>query len=413
MKRIFVTILCTAIVFSLLAGCRGEQNDPDPTGTASPTPEASASPAPAADEVVARVDGVDILYSQLAEQMVMLEAMYSGLSDQLTKEELQEKLHTAALSSLENLIAEQILRTKIDEYGLTLTQEEQSAAEAVWEQTLASMTQSVQSTYPDLEGDDLDAMVQIALEGSGLQEETVVASAVQSALVNKLKEQVAAQQPAPSKAEVEASYQQLLEEQKSSFDESPTAFESQALGGGPLAYVPQRYRVLQEIYLRFDDEVIQLLEQMKQYDDEESDSYEEMLALEYQRLREGALPELRRRLEDGTSFASLMEEVKPGSSSTYNYVSENTTRLSQEYKDAALSISAPGQVSEGEVKLEYGYAVLYWADTLEPGVRPLEEVYDAIAAQLAKQSGSQAWSQIQAQWRQEASVEIYEERLGY
>lgn len=100
------------------------------------------------------MEGVDILYSQLAEQMVMLEAMYSGLSDQLTKEELQEKLHTAALSSLENLIAEQILRTKIDEYGLTLTQEEQSAAEAVWEQTLASMTQSVQSTYPDLEGDD-------------------------------------------------------------------------------------------------------------------------------------------------------------------------------------------------------------------------------------------------------------------
>lgn len=154
----------------------------------------------------------------------------------------------------------------------------------------------------------------------------MVASAVQSALVNKLKEQVAARQPAPSKTEVEASYQQLLEEQKRSFDESPTAFESQALGGGPLVYVPQRYRVLQEIYLRFDDEVIQLLEQMKQYDDEESDSYEEMLALEYQRLREGALPELRRRLEDGTSFASLMEEVKPGSSSTYNYVSENTTR---------------------------------------------------------------------------------------
>ncbi len=61
----------------------------------------------------------------------------------------------------------------------------------------------------------------------------------------------------------------------------------------------------------------------------------------------------------------------------YQLLSENTTRLSPDYKTRPLSISGRGRVSDGEVALKYGYTLLYWADTLEPGVVPLERSNDA------------------------------------
>ena len=97
--------------------------------------------------------------------------------------------------------------------------------------------------------------------------------------------------------------------------------------------------MIQELYLQFDPDVVQLLREMKSYDTEESDSYEEILTLEYERIREERLPQTLERLNNGESFQQLMEENKPGSSSTYNYVGEGTTRLSEEYYQAAMSLS--------------------------------------------------------------------------
>lgn len=401
MKTTLSRLLCIVLTISFLSACQGG----NPSGSQSSSH---------ADQVVARVGDTDILYSQLAEQMAMLDAMYSDLSDQFTTEELQEKLHTAALSSLENLITQQILNSKIEEYGLTLTPEEQEQAQHAWDQTLESITSSVQSSYPDLTGDDLDSMVQAALEASGQEEQTVVDRASQSILVGKLKEQALSQTvPLPDRARVEAAYTKLLAQQQEQFDQDVTSFESAMILGDPVAYVPRSYRVIQEIQLLFDNDVIQLLRQMKQYDSDDSDSYEEMLSLEFQRLLEGNLPQLYDQLDQGTPFSQLMEEIKPGSSDTYNYISEDTTRLSQEYQQAALSIPAPGQISGTPVKLEYGYAVLCWADSLDAGARPLEEVYHDLEQQLLEADRNRAWSDLQAQWRQEAQVEIFEDRLGY
>ena len=95
-----------------------------------------------------------------------------------------------------------------------------------------------------------------------------------------------------------------------------------------MVYVPQDYRVIQEIQLKFDDEVVQLLNQMEQYDTDDSNSYEEMLSLEYQRLQEESISKLYHQLEEGVAFSQLMEDTKPGSSNTFNYVCEDTTRHS-------------------------------------------------------------------------------------
>lgn len=403
MKLRLLSAFC-AVILLLSAGCQSQSAGSSQTSQSAQTQE---------DEVIAEMGDQKIMYSQLAEQMVTLEAMYSGLSDQLTEQQLKEKLHTAALESLENLIAQQILYCKIDEYGITLTEDEETEAQKAWDETLEAMRTSVQNSYPDLEGEDLEVMVQAAVDASGLEKEEVISSARQTALVSKLKEQVMAQASQPTQQQVEEAYQQLLEEQQEKFSEDPMAFEASMLAGEPVVYVPEPYRMIQELYLQFDSEVVQLLREMKSYDTEESDSYEEILALEYERLREGRLPQMQEQLNNGESFQKLMEENKPGSSSTYNYVGEGTTRLSDEYYQAAMSISEPGQTASQPIKMESGYAILYWADTIQPGIRSLEEVQDDLEKQLYRSAQNNLWKDTQASWREEANVTIYEDRLGY
>lgn len=406
MKRVLTIALSLAMILSLAVGC--DKQTPPPASDSGSQPGSASN-----DQVIALVNGEKIWYSQLAEQMVAVEAMYSSLSQQFTKEELQDKLHESATTALNHLINDQILQQKISEFGISLTPEEETQAQSAWDQTVASVTESVQKTYPTLEGKDLEAMTQAALDGSGVKKDAVIEGARRTALAGKLKNQVTSQLPPPQSEQVEEIYQQLLEEQTAAFQNDPTAFEAQALSGDPLVYVPEDYRVIQEINLRFDDEVIQLLNEMKQYDTDDNNSYEEMLFLEYQRLQQEALPQLYSRLNQGESFLSLMEEIKPGSSDRYNYVSANTTRLDQDYLNTALSISAPGKWSEEALKMPYGYTVLFWADNLKPGARSMEEVRPDIEAQLQKTAQLEAWNNAQEQWYQEADIEVYEDLLGY
>lgn len=413
MRRKLALLLAGALLAGGLSACQEtppEQETPETQQT--PQTQQTESPAPAADQVVATVDGREIWYSQLAEQMLMTETMYRSMADQFTQEELEEKLHDAALSSLEQLISGELLQLKAEEYGLSLTEEDRAQAQESWEQVLEQLTDSVQASYPSLEGEDLDAMVELALEASGLDRETVVASAEQSALVAKLKAAVLEQTPQPTQEELRQAYQELSQTQREAFDADVTAFEAEMLAGDPVTYVPAEYRVIQELPLEFDSEVIQLLKQMEEYDTDESDSYEEILALEYQRILDEVLPGVLARLEEGEPFAQLVEEMEPGGGTKFNYISEETTRLSRELQQAALALSEEGAWSE-PVQTERGYVLLYWADTLEAGERPLEAVEEQLAAQLLQQAQNRAWTESQAQWREEADVVIHEDRLGY
>ena len=295
----------------------------------------------------------------------------------------------------------------------TLTPEEQEEAGQAWDQTIENVTNMVRQDYPDLTGADLDAMVQATLEVSGQEKQTVVDNAARSILVRKLKEQVMSETPRPNRQKVEKFYSSLLAEQREQFDQDVTQFESAMIMGEPVVYVPQDYRVIQEIQLKFDDEVVQLLNQMEQYDTDDSNSYEEMLSLEYQRLQEESISKLYHQLEEGVAFSQLMEDTKPGSSNTFNYVCEDTTRLSQAYQQAALSISRPGETYDTPIQQSRGYTILHWADSLEAGEIPLEEVYDLLEQQLLEEDRNQTWTDLQSQWRQETLVEIFEDRLGY
>ena len=411
MKRSLFSCLALLLVLSLLLCACGKNNTVNNTTSNNST---SSDTEAGADDttVVATVNGTDIYYSEFVEQMATVEGMYGSLSDTLSGDEIKQKLNEQAKSVLENLIAQVILEQKAAEYGLTLTEEQEAAVAGAWEDVKARFTRTVQANYPTFTGEDLEAMVIMSLEQSGFKEDVVLESARASALISNLREHMNAEVSPATSAEIQALYDALLSEQKTEFENNPSAFEAAMLGSEVVVYIPADYRVIHEWEFRYDDENISLLKQMKEIDTEGSTAYEDVLSAE-QGLLQQKVSAVRTRLSSGAAFDEVYAELNGGATPKANYISGATTRFSEEYTGAAMSIDTIGGVADTEVPLDFGCYLLCWADTLSEGTVDISEVSDALSAQILREKQNENWKTAQAQWRAEAEITIDEALIAY
>lgn len=408
MKRSLIPFLSLLLSLSLLlCGCGQNSGNTNDSGNASDTDGAI-------DEtlVVATVNGTDIYYGDFAKQMATVESMYSSLTGTLSAEEINQKLTEQAKSVLDNLINQVILEQKAVEYGMTLSADQEAEVNAAWENVQDRFAETVQANYPTFTGEDLDAMVLLALESSGFTEEMVMESARTSALIANLRAHIDSEVSPATEAEIQSLYNTLLSEQQTEFETNASAFEAAMLGSTVVVYIPADYRVIQEWEFRFDNDTIALLNQMEEIDTEESTAYEEVLESE-RSLLQTKIDAVRTRLAAGDSFDAVYAELNPDGAPKSNYISGSTTRFSSEYYSAAMSIETLGAVADSLVPLNYGYYLLCWADTLEKGVIPISEVEEALAGQLLTERQNANWQTVQAQWREEAQITINEELITY
>lgn len=118
-------------------------------------------------------------------------------------------------------------------------------------------------------------------------------------------------------------------------------------------------------------------------------------------------------LENGQSVAQVLE----GDYSIYkertNYISQDTTRFSEQYYAIAMGIETMGLAGAEAMVQDYGYKLICWEDQLVQQEIPLDAVYDAIYENLATQNQSEAWTNAKEQWRNEATITIDEESILY
>lgn len=399
MKKNLALILSLALLLTVFAGCAAEEK-PQQTEAA------------VADAVVARVYDKEIMLSQLAAQMASVEAMYQSVSGSLSAEQLKERLSAEANNVLNNLISNAVLEYQIDAHNITLTKEEQAEAQSQWDAVLEQMLASIRVNYPTMSEEDQKAMVLLSLQNSSVSQEMVISSAESAILTRKLRA-AAAQTMAPvTEDAVNTLYKTLLEEQKTEFDSDPTAFEAAMLGKTVVVYIPRSYRVIQELTIKSSDEVIGLLKQMAQYDNDESTSYEEMLQNE-QDLRARLVANLRKRCEEGESFAQACAQTVPGVALKTNYICSDTTRFGEVYYNAAMSIPMEGAVSDTVVPVDYGCTLLCWERSLAPGEIPLDQVRSELTGRLQKEAENAHWQSVQQQWLEEAAVTVFEDVIPY
>ena len=400
MKRILTLTLAMLMLLSCcLCGCAQKE-------------EETSDDAINANTVVARVNGTEILYGQVAEQMVSVQSMYQSLTGSLTAEQIMEKLEAEAKNIVNKLIDDAILDQKIAESGITLTKEEETQAKRQWDAVLENIRASLRINYPTATEEDLDALVILSMQNSSLSQEMVMNAARKSILTEKLRAAAAETMEPVSDMSVQNLYDTLLSEQKTKFDTDPTAFEAAMLGKTVVVYIPRNYRVIQELTIKSSDDVIGLLKQMAQYDNAESDSYEEMLRNE-QEIRENLIDTLRQRCAAGEVFAEACRKALPGVALKTNYICSATTRFSEEYYNAAMNIPMEGGLADTLLPVDYGCTLLCWEKTLAAGEIPLDQVRDQLSEQLTKEAESEHWQNLRQQWLEEAEITIYEELLSY
>lgn len=422
-QRIISILILIAMLAVLVCGCA--ENSPatdDPVEIAPVEEQESAgNEAQAAtdeiditidDAIVAVVNGTQISYGKFAEQMAGIEALYSAMGDTLSTDEINRELTKQAASVLEMLISDVILEQKAEEYDILLSDDEQAEADKAWESIKERFSVTISANYPTIEDDELDDMVLLALESSGLDRDMVIESAITSARTAKLRELIESEAGEATSAEIEAYYTTLLAEQQTEFEDNVTAFESAMLDDTVVVYIPKEYRVIHEWEFRYEDDVIALLNQLKELDTTESSAYEDTLAAEQKRTLE-AIGVARAKVKKGSDFDALYAEENPGQTPRENYICESSSRFSKEYYDAAMSIDAVGGLSAQAIAQNYGYKLLCWVRTLQPGTVPLADVRESIASRLSAERRSECWKAAQERWRSEAEITINQELITY
>ena len=402
MRRILTLTLAMLMLLSCcLCGCAQEKGE-----------AAEETAADVANAVVARVNGTEILYGQVAEQMASVQALYQSLTGSLSTEEILEKLEAETMNVVNKLIDDAILDQKIAESGITLTKEEEAQAKRQWDAVLENVRSSLRVNYPTATEEDLDALVILSMQNSSLTQEMVMSSARKSILTEKLRSAAAETMEPVSDMSVQALYDTLLSEQKTKFDTDPTAFEAAMLGKTVVVYIPRSYRVIQELTIKSGDDIIGLLKQMAQYDNEESTSYEEMLQSERD-IQQRLIATVRQRCAAGETFDEACRNAIPGVTLKTNYICSATTRFSEEYYNAAMNIPVEGGLAETLLPVDYGCTLLCWEKTLAAGEIPLDQVRAVLSEQLTKEAESEHWKNLRQQWLEEAEITIYEELLSY
>lgn len=361
-----------------------------------------------ADVIAALVDGKPIYLSQVEAQMTTLDMMYLNLSGSLSEAEIAEKKSKAKNEILDKLIEDQVVQNKLVSLGFTVTEAIKAQAEESYQSTIRSVEDYVKNSYPDISEADLEETAQWILKNQGLSKESIVENGIRKALLDAYKNQIEDEINRVDESAVKAYYNSLYSEQKISFTKDINLFEQVLLSGEPAIFRPVETRIIKQLSIQFDDEVIGLLNQLNAYGSEEE--AEKMRGDQYNRIS-ATVNNIMDRLKSGESFDALMGEFSEDSSDTVNYVSERSTRFSEDYKTAAMSIGSPGQYSE-PIKTAYGYLILCWEATIE-AADPVAfaTVQTELESILVASKRSAAMTDQREQWMNEANIEIFADKL--
>lgn len=226
-------------------------------------------------------------------------------------------------------------------------------------------------------------------------------------------------------AEVQAQYNAILENQRSTFETYPEEYEYAAHTGETILYNPEGYRTVQHILIPFtseDDEAAatDLMDQIAQLDPisdaETIQAYQQQLDAIYQPL-EATAQELLVKLSAGEDFDDLMrvysadtESLTEPLSKTGYTISANTQMWSSEFIEGAMMLEKVGDISE-PLRSASGVHIVCYAGDVTPGAVSITQVYDAIKAETLEIKQSDYYDAQCDAWIAEANTKFYPERL--
>lgn len=226
-------------------------------------------------------------------------------------------------------------------------------------------------------------------------------------------------------AALEKAYEELLAEQKESYEAYPDDFEFAQMNGETIVYNLPGYRAVRMLLFGFGDteayEAVSVLTEELAELNAETDA---QLIDEYRTQIDGfyasaearaqeALSQLQGGADFGDLLASVGEDAGMQDEDLYKtgyYVSEKSMLWSADLISAAMALKEPGDIS-GAVRVADGVCILQYVGEVQAGEVPLEDVKEELQRETLESAKYDAYEAQLNKWLEEANVKYYPERM--
>ncbi|MGN1368539.1 MAG: peptidylprolyl isomerase [Aristaeellaceae bacterium] len=429
MKRLLALLLMLTMCFALSA-CK--KDAASATATATDAPAAIGTQAPAAptgnpDDVMVTVGSDTVTRAEYETYLNTLNSYYSNFGYDTTNADMAAMLKAIALrTGLEYVVMDR----KVAELGLTLTEEEKSAAiadaQAQWDSTIADGLAYYGITEDSTEEERSATTVSVLaeLESMGYTAESFQEDAVKNAAYDKLFAEVT-KDVAVTDEEVVEYYNSLVEADKAAYENNAAAYEQAkyinqlyAMYGmadyvQELYYKPAGYRLVTHILLEADEALLTAYTELQATYEEQQNTLEEggevtealVTAEEIENARlailasvQSTVDEIHQKLAEGKTFAELIPEytadpgMKDEASIAAGYeVHMDSVNWVTAFRDQAFTVDQIGDVTE-PVVTDYGVHILqYVADVASGPVELTDEMRASFQASLLETARSNAF----------------------
>lgn len=431
MKRLLALMLMLVLCFTLTA-CKKDE---------AANAETVASP----DDVLVTVGSYQLTRAEYEGYLVTLQDYYASYGYDVTEPSMALMLQQFALQTgVEYAVMDQ----KLDELGLTLTEDEKEAArqtaKAEWDATIQDGLAYYGITEASTEEERANVLVVVLseLEAMGYTEESYVADAVVFAGYDKLKA-YATKDIVVTEEDVLAYYNTLVEADKALYENDAAAYENNQYMNQmymmygmydyvvDMYYKPHGYRLVTHILLPVDEELLVAYVDLQALYEEQQNILEEggevtgdlvtEEEIENARLAilasvQPTVDEINQKMAEGATFAELIPlyTTDPGmmdeASIAAGYeVHMDSTNWVIPFRDQAFTVSNIGDVT-APVVTDYGVHIIqYVADVPGGPVELTEEMQAYFYDFLLTTAQNDAYNQAIAQWVEEADIVYSEE----
>ncbi len=406
MKKKLTVIICLLLAGAMvLGGCSLVESQEDASATAAPDSST-------ANVVVAEVAGDPIYYDDYYAQFASVCAQMGISPDDETYAVYFKD------SVIESMVSEKVLKKMLTDKGyMDLSDAQLAEAEQNAETDIKAYLESSYKTeieeklgegYTDEQyAAELESYKQLLLEGSGMTWEEVVESYTLSMAEEAAKADLVGDLE-PTEEEVRAEYDEQVAADKESMDEDPTIYESSAMSGSTVYYVPAGLRNVKQVLIKIDDSTSEAISLLR---DNALDAQADILL-------EKALADIQAKADEVLAKLQSGEITFDQAITDYNddegmpeagyAVSQGSDTYMEPFTTGAMALAKAGDVS-GLVATDYGYHILQYAGDLTPGAVDYETLKAGIKETLKTTLQDEKWTSITEDWKTQSNVVYYKE----
>jgi len=329
--------------------------------------------------------------------------------------------------AIQSMIESAVVDAKLAEYGFdAYTDEELAEIEATAQEDYDLYFETVQNFFfndTELTGDELTAAIEAEMAEMGypnyeqLVEEGKYMLA-QEKLVAEINKDVTV-----SEEELTTEYNARVEADKASYEAAAYTYGTALTNGETPYYTPAGYRYVKHILLQFNEEDETAISDLETQianltEGEDATELNDKLAAAKEQAYlnlQPAIDEINANLAEGAEFDALITEYNqdPGmTADSVGYaVCDTSIDWVIEFKDASMALANVGDVS-APVRSEYGIHIIKYQSDIAEGEIGLENVREALTAELQSAKESENIEVSLAQWVEEANAKINEKELN-